>query len=187
MGSAGFIAGYLVQELLDQGHHVIGIDNYSKYGAVEKSYQNHPNYCFVQGEFAMPHPIDRIGRGLRSFCRSAARIGGISHFLRPAGRHERIIAASFDAAIHAHKNHRLQKVTVLSSSMVFENATLWPTPELIWPIVRRHQAPMVFSWPAIFRQRVGAIQASIHHHRSSIAWELVNGARWATKIFPAAT
>ena len=37
-GLAGFIAGYLVQELLDQGHTVIGIDTYSKYGIVEKSY-----------------------------------------------------------------------------------------------------------------------------------------------------
>ena len=49
-GSAGFIAGYLVQELLDAGHEVIGIDNYSKYGVVEKSYQRHPKYQFVQGD-----------------------------------------------------------------------------------------------------------------------------------------
>ncbi len=31
-GSAGFIAGYLVEELLNAGHHVVGIDNFSKYG-----------------------------------------------------------------------------------------------------------------------------------------------------------
>ena len=48
-GSAGFIAGYLVQELLDAGHHVIGVDNFSKYGVVEKSYQHHPKYKFVEG------------------------------------------------------------------------------------------------------------------------------------------
>ena len=43
-GSAGFIGGYLVQELLDQGHRVVGIDNYSKYGKVAKSYDDHPNF-----------------------------------------------------------------------------------------------------------------------------------------------
>ena len=31
-GAAGFIDGYLVQELLDAGHEVVGLDNFSKYG-----------------------------------------------------------------------------------------------------------------------------------------------------------
>src|SRR6185295_11099583 len=48
-GSAGFIAGYLVQELLARGHEVVGVDNYSKYGRVEKSYQRHPGYTFLEG------------------------------------------------------------------------------------------------------------------------------------------
>ena len=33
-GSAGFIGGYVVQELLGRGHEVVGIDNFSKYGPV---------------------------------------------------------------------------------------------------------------------------------------------------------
>ena len=43
-GSAGFIGGYVVEELLDRGYSVVGIDNYSKYGPVEKSYDDHPDY-----------------------------------------------------------------------------------------------------------------------------------------------
>ena len=31
-GAAGFICGYLVEELLEAGHEVIGLDNFSKYG-----------------------------------------------------------------------------------------------------------------------------------------------------------
>jgi UDP-glucose 4-epimerase len=42
-GAAGFIAGYVIEELLAHDHRVIGIDNYSKYGEVKKSYSNHPN------------------------------------------------------------------------------------------------------------------------------------------------
>ena len=49
-GSAGFIAGYLVEDLLNHGHIVYGIDNYSKYGKVEKSYDQHKNYHFVEGD-----------------------------------------------------------------------------------------------------------------------------------------
>ena len=48
-GSAGFINGYLVQELLDAGYDVVGLDNFSKYGRVEKSYDSHPHYRFVEG------------------------------------------------------------------------------------------------------------------------------------------
>src|SRR5207253_9000945 len=42
---------------------------------------------------------------------------------------ERITATAFDAAIYAQRRCRLQKITVLSSSMVFESATEFPTPE----------------------------------------------------------
>ena len=41
-GSAGFIGGYVVQELLDRGYGVIGVDNYSKYGRGVCSYDDHP-------------------------------------------------------------------------------------------------------------------------------------------------
>jgi nucleoside-diphosphate-sugar epimerase len=34
-----------------------------------------------------------------------------------------------DSAIYAHQHHRLQKITMLSSSMVFESTTEYPTPE----------------------------------------------------------
>ena len=49
-GSCGFIGGYVAEELLRRGFHVVGIDNYSKYGKVEKSYDSHPNYRFVEGD-----------------------------------------------------------------------------------------------------------------------------------------
>jgi nucleoside-diphosphate-sugar epimerase len=60
-------------------------------------------------------------------------IGGISYFHEFAydllTENERIIAATFDAALSAFRLGRLQKITVLSSSMVFESATIFPTPE----------------------------------------------------------
>ena len=46
-GAAGFINGYLVPELLEAGHEVIGLDDFSKYGRLTKSYDDHPRYRFV--------------------------------------------------------------------------------------------------------------------------------------------
>jgi nucleoside-diphosphate-sugar epimerase len=132
-GSAGFIAGYLVQELLAQGHTVVGVDNYSKYGRVEKSYQRDPGYTFVEGDAKDPGFLTELAGQCDHFVAGAARIGGISYFHEYAydllAENERIIAASFDAAVAAVRKGRLVKITVLSSSMVFENATVFPTPE----------------------------------------------------------
>ena len=49
-GSSGFIGGYVVEELLSRGYDVVGLDNYSKYGRVTKSYDIHPRYMFVEGD-----------------------------------------------------------------------------------------------------------------------------------------
>jgi UDP-glucose 4-epimerase len=132
-GSAGFIAGYLVQELLDQGHEVIGIDNFSKYGPVEKSYSSHPRYRFVTGDAKDVGLLTELAADADHLVACAAKIGGISYFHEYAydllAENERIVAATFDAALDSFRRGRLQKITVLSSSMVYEGATLFPTPE----------------------------------------------------------
>lgn len=132
-GSAGFIAGYVVQQLLEAGHEVVGIDNYSKYGVVERSFQNHPRYRFLRADARDVDLLEELLADCDHFLACAARIGGISYFHEYAydllAENERITAAAFDGAIHAFKNHKLQKITVLSSSMVYENATVFPSPE----------------------------------------------------------
>jgi UDP-glucose 4-epimerase len=132
-GSAGFIAGYLVQELLERGHEVVGVDNFSKYGRIEKSYQRHPRYEFVEGDAKDARLLSDLAARCDHLVAGAAMIGGISYFHEYAydllAENERILAATFDASIHAFRTAKLQKITLLSSSMVYENATVFPTPE----------------------------------------------------------
>jgi nucleoside-diphosphate-sugar epimerase len=132
-GAKGFIAGYVIQELLDHGWDVVGLDNLSKYGDVEKSYDRHPNYRFVKGDAKDTPLMKELLADCDHFIAGAAMIGGISYFHEFAydllAENERITASSFDAAIHAFRNHRLKKITVMSSSMVFESTTVYPTPE----------------------------------------------------------
>ena len=132
-GSAGFIGGYLVQELLHRGHRVIGLDNHSKYGRVSHSYDDHPRFEFVAGDARDTELLTELVAGCDHVVAGAAMIGGISYFHTYAydllATNERIMAATCDAAITAHRHGRLQKLTYLSSSMVYESTTHWPSTE----------------------------------------------------------
>jgi len=132
-GSAGFIGGYVVDELLRRGHEVVGVDNYSKYGRVARSYDGDSHYQFVEGDCRDVTLMTELVSDCDHFIAGAALIGGISYFHTYAydllATNERIMAGSCDAAIAAHRAGRLQKVTYLSSSMVFESTTTWPSPE----------------------------------------------------------
>ncbi len=132
-GSAGFICGYLVEDLLNQGHEVYGIDNFSKYGKLQKSYDKHPRYHFVEGDAKNVGLLKELATDCDAVVAAAAMIGGISYFHEFAydllAENERITASTFDAAIWAYKNRSLKKINVLSSSMVYESATEFPTRE----------------------------------------------------------
>ena len=133
-GAAGFIAGYVVEELLERGYQVVGLDNFSKYGKVEKSYSRHPRFTLVEGDAKDANLLRALVIDCDHLIAGAAMIGGISYFHEFAyellAENERIIASTFDAAIWAYQQKKpLRKITVLSSSMVYENATTFPSPE----------------------------------------------------------
>jgi UDP-glucose 4-epimerase len=125
--------GYLVEDLLRAGHEVVGIDNFSKYGEITRSYDNDPRYKFTRGDCKDVELLKSLLADCDVLVAGAAKIGGISYFHEYAydliAENERITAAAFDAAIWAKREARLQKILVMSSSMVFESATLFPTPE----------------------------------------------------------
>jgi nucleoside-diphosphate-sugar epimerase len=132
-GAAGFINGYLVPELLEAGHDVIGLDDFSKYGRLTKSYDGHPRYRFVEGDAKDAALVGELAADCDQVVAAAAMIGGISYFHEFAydllAENERILASTFDAAIAAYRDGHLERIVVLSSSMVYESATVFPTPE----------------------------------------------------------
>jgi UDP-glucose 4-epimerase len=132
-GAAGFINGYLVPELLEAGHEVVGLDDFSKYGRLTKSYDDHPRYRFVEGDAKDTALMRELAADVDQVVASAAMIGGISYFHEFAydllAENERILASTFDAAIAARRDGVLSRIIVVSSSMVYESATVFPTPE----------------------------------------------------------
>src|SRR5690606_40168593 len=77
-------------------------------------------------------PTERLD-GCQYLIAGATMSGGISYFHTYAydllATNERIMAATCDAAIAAHRDGGLEKVTYLSSSMVYESADRWPSRE----------------------------------------------------------
>jgi nucleoside-diphosphate-sugar epimerase len=134
-GSQGFIGTYLCKELLDAGHSVIGVDDFSKYGVVIRPHDTHPKFNLHIMDMARTDYHDLLHQAgpFDYIICLAAMIGGISYFHKYAydllAKNERITASTFDFAIEHYKNHGLKKIVALSSSMVFENTELYPTAE----------------------------------------------------------
>jgi nucleoside-diphosphate-sugar epimerase len=131
--SGGVDSSVAAALLLEAGHDVVGIDNFSKYGRLAKSYDDHPRYRFVEGDVQDTELVKRFARDCDQVVAAAAMIGGISYFHEFAydllAENERILASTFDAAIAAHESGRLERIVVVSSSMVYESTTVFPTPE----------------------------------------------------------
>src|SRR3954468_9866639 len=117
-GAAGFIGGYLVEELLQAGHNIVGLDDFSKYGPLKQASLEHPRYRFVQGDAKDVPLLRELVRDVDQVVAGAARIGGISYFHEFAydllAENERITAAAFDAAVAAHRRGTLKKINVIS-------------------------------------------------------------------------
>lgn len=137
-GSHGFIGSYICQDLLDNGYEVFGIDNFSKYGKVKKPFESHPNFTFMQTDARYIDRLPKYFADVDYIIAGAAMIGGISYFHKYAydllATNERILASTFDLAINLWNNRKrydshIKRVIVLSSSMVFECTTEYPTPE----------------------------------------------------------
>jgi nucleoside-diphosphate-sugar epimerase len=133
-GSQGFIGSYICNELLNNGYKVIGIDNYQKYGKIGRPHDNNPNFKLYITDVLSNEFLDIVDKEQPDMLiAGAAMIGGISYFHKFAydllATNERILAQTFDAAIKGYKDGYLKRIIVLSSSMVFEEATTYPTPE----------------------------------------------------------
>jgi len=132
-GSAGFIGSYAAGEFLAAGWDVVGLDNFSKYGEMHPAHHRHPRYTFVTGDAKDVRLVRELLDGCEQFVAGAAMIGGIAFFHQFAfdllAENERLTAAAFEAAVDAFRAGTLRKITVLSSSMVYENAEHFPTPE----------------------------------------------------------
>jgi len=123
-GGCGFIGSEVVRQLLAKGHTVRIADNLSKPSA-----KPIPGAEFVRADLASPEAARAAMRGVKVCVNLAARIGGIGYFHRlPAtilSENNQIYSSTFEAAAA----EGVDRMVFVSSSMVFESATSFPSRE----------------------------------------------------------
>ncbi|MBI5843986.1 MAG: NAD(P)-dependent oxidoreductase [Deltaproteobacteria bacterium] len=132
-GSEGYVGAFVSAELLSRGYSVVGLDNFSKYGPGVPAFGTHPGYRFVFGDAGDRKLLKSLLSECEYFIINAALTGGVPFLSqRPydiLAENERITKAAFDAAIAVQSENPLKRVVLISSSAVYENAQVIPTPE----------------------------------------------------------
>ena len=125
-GSEGVFAQKVITELLAQGHSVVGVDNLSKYNEVK----NIGQYSLIQGDltdtvFTNSLFIDKRYDMVLHF---AAMIYGVLWYDKhPAD----VLSNNISMTSNLLANHSsIDKFVYMSSSMVYENTTIYPSKEL---------------------------------------------------------
>ncbi len=126
-GDRGFVGGYIVRELLSELYSVVGIDNESKYGFTRRPHDGSNKYLSLRQDVKETSYLKRqlINFRPRYLIANAAMVGGVKYFHDYAydliSENEKIIASTFDAALSVFDLGFLEKIVVVSSSMVFES------------------------------------------------------------------
>jgi nucleoside-diphosphate-sugar epimerase len=123
-GGAGFIGSEVTRQLVARGYHVRVIDDLSKAGGAAPA-----GVDFQHADLTLPGTARELFAGFDACVNLAAKIGGIGYFHQyPAtilSENNKLYSATFEAAVE----HRMSRMLYVSSSMVFESATDFPTPE----------------------------------------------------------
>ncbi|MEU6990923.1 NAD(P)-dependent oxidoreductase [Streptomyces sp. NPDC046465] len=123
-GAAGFLGGYVVEELLTRGYTVVGLDNLAKYGRPARTLPDHERYTHVVGDAADKDLLYELSAGCDHFIANAALIGGVRYMKDLAydilTTNNQLVGAAAEVGIRR-RGEQLRKVTYLSSSMVYEH------------------------------------------------------------------
>jgi len=125
-GGAGFIGSYVVQELLKKNYAVGIIDNLSK---SITSYKNEKNVTFFKVDLTNKEKAREVFEEFDECIHLAAKIGGIGYFHKyPAtilSDNNKLYSTVFELAAE----YKYKRLVYISSSMVFESATTFPSKE----------------------------------------------------------
>jgi UDP-glucose 4-epimerase len=124
-GSEGSLMQAVIPLLLERGHDVRGVDNFARYGEIERD----RNYEFIRGDLTDVAFVDEVTRGVDAVVQAAALIYGVGGFHQfPAD------ILSKDIVLHQNilwsmLRNNVDKIVYISSSMVYERCLTHPSKE----------------------------------------------------------
>lgn len=123
-GGAGFIGQEVVRQLLEKGYFVRVVDNLSKHNKKPLKYSE-----FLNLDLTIKKNAESALAGMDICIHLAAKIGGIGYFHKyPAtilSENNKLYSAVFESAVR----NKIDRMVYISSSMVFESATKFPSSE----------------------------------------------------------
>jgi len=124
-GSEGSLMQAVIPLLIEQGHTVKGVDNFARYGEIER----HRDYEFVRGDLTDMAFVDEVVAGVDAVIQAAALIYGVGGFHKyPADILSKDIALHQNILQSMLKNN-IKKMIYISSSMVYERCQTHPSKE----------------------------------------------------------
>lgn len=123
-GGCGFIGSEVVKQLTKKGYRVRVADNLSKPESSVKT-----GYEFIKADLTKKDEALKVFDGMELCIHLAAKIGGIGYFHKyPAtilSENNKIYSAIFEAAVKS----SIERLVYVSSSMVFESTSRFPSKE----------------------------------------------------------
>jgi UDP-glucose 4-epimerase len=135
-GGAGFIGSYLTEELLKEGHKVVVLDNFSN-GKKENIQHllDNPSLTLVKEDLKKPKKLRQLVNASDTIFHLAAnpevRLGETD----PKTHFQENILATFNLLEAVRKNGKPKTVVFASTSTVYGEAKLVPTPEDYGPLI----------------------------------------------------
>ncbi|HZH97409.1 MAG TPA: NAD-dependent epimerase/dehydratase family protein, partial [Fimbriimonadaceae bacterium] len=126
-GSEGSLMQAVIPKLIEQGHEIVGVDNFFRYGRIERQ----RNYELKEGDLADDSFVRSIMTpDLDAVIQGAARIFGVAGFhAYPADILGRDVVLHQNILWQAKDLKNIQRVVYISSSMVYERCTSVPSYE----------------------------------------------------------
>jgi nucleoside-diphosphate-sugar epimerase len=126
-GSEGSLMQAVIPHLLERGHQVVGVDNFFRYGRIERQ----RSYQLIEGDLADEAFVRRIMTDdIEGVIQGAARIFGVSGFhAYPADILGRDVTLHQNILWAAKELKSIRRVVFISSSMVYERCETVPSSE----------------------------------------------------------